>query len=197
MKKLLAMGLLSVAVAQAGVFVGVQGGYDVAAGNAGDSRTNAPLYDGRTNNSGWSAGANVGYELDLGYVGARAYLQFDYSRMNDVKYFSNYDIDLNVDGLFNFVNSDAFGMGLYAGLGIGYQLMVIENPIDSIFGTNLGNINVSNIPLFARVGLTFKILSFNRIDIGVKLPIVGWNIDGPNLGVYSPLKAQISYKIVF
>ncbi|MWV61872.1 outer membrane beta-barrel protein [Helicobacter saguini] len=192
MKKLLAIGALSIAFAQAGVFVGVQGGYDVAAGYASGGKFNAPLYDGRTNNSGWSVGANAGYELGLGFFGVRGYLQFDYSQMLDVSRFHAFDVDFNVDALINFVNSDAFGLGLYAGIGIGYQRLMYD--------LNVVQINSNNLPLFARLGLTFKVLEHSRIDVGVKLPITGWNLDNritDEFSIYSPLKAQISYKFLF
>lgn len=203
MKKILAVGLISAALstslAQAGVFVGVQGGYDVATGYASSGKTNAPIYDGRTRNSGWSVGGNVGYELDLGYFGARTYLQVDYSRFIDAPgsdSFHAIDVDLNADALINFVNSDAFGLGLFAGIGVGYQWL---NYKFEAAGLTLAENNINNVPLFARVGLTFKLLGNSRIDLGVKLPIVGWNVDDRFIGggIYSPLKVQASYKFLF
>lgn len=192
MKKLLVIGALSVAVAQAGVFVGVQGGYDVAAGYADGGKTNAPLYDGRTRDSGWSVGANAGYELGAGLFGARAYLQVDYSRWINADSWHNIDVDVNVDALFNFVDSDAFGIGLFAGVGVGYQHYTF-----SIAGVDF---NTNNLPLFARVGLTFKLLGHSRIDVGAKLPIVGWNLDDRLIDtrtVYAPLKVQLAYRFLF
>ncbi|MWV61496.1 outer membrane beta-barrel protein [Helicobacter saguini] len=188
MKKFLAAGLLSVAVAQAGVFVGVQGGYDIGAGRTGSGKFDLPIYNGITQ-GGWSVGANAGYELNFGLIGLRGYLQLDYSKFLEgagADKFHNIDIDLNVDALVNFINGGAFGMGVFVGVGAGYQYTILDTE------------SVGAIPLFARAGLTFNILEHNRVDLGIKLPITGWNINGPlDVGFYSPLKIQASYKFIF
>lgn len=188
MKKLLLAGALSVAVAQAGVFVGVQGGYDLGSGWTNSGKFDLPLYNG-SKQDGYSVGANAGYEIGFGVIGLRGYLQLDYSRYfnaagNDK--FHNIDIDANVDALINFVNGGAFGMGVFLGVGAGYQISILDT---ETFGA---------IPLFARAGLTFSFAEHNRVDLGIKLPITGWNVSGPSdIGFYSPLKIQASYKFLF
>ena len=210
MKKVLAIGLVSLALAQAKVFIGVQASYDWGASIGKTNTFNTPIWSGNVTD-GWGVGANFGLEQDFGYFGLREFLSFDYSssfldKATGFYGFDVFDLDLNLDALINFVKGDMFSMGMFLGAGVGYQYMSFFN--------NTGNNNkvkfsFGNLPLFARAGLTFGIGSHSRIDLGLKIPLIAFGLHkGSNGGAaaggngdeqyyYPPLKIQLSYKFLF
>ena len=206
MKKVLAIGLVSLALAQAKVFIGVQGSYDWGASIGRTNTFNTPIWSGNVTD-GWGVGANLGLEQDFGYFGLREFLSFDYSssfldKATGFYGFDVFDVDLNLDALINFVKGDVFSMGIFLGAGVGYQYMSLLND------TNSGKVKFSfgNLPIFARTGLTFGIGSHSRIDLGVKIPLIafglhkgqnGGNAAGDEQYYYPPLKIQLSYKFLF
>ena len=104
MKKVLALGLVSLALVQAKVFLGVQGGYDLGVGLTKTGTLDAPIWKGATT-GGWSAGANLGLEHGEGFFGVRYFLSFDYSaplaNSNVYSKLNVFDVDLNLDMLLN------------------------------------------------------------------------------------------------
>ena len=206
MKKVLAIGLVSLALAQAKVFIGIQGSYDWGASIGKTNTFNTPIWSGNVTD-GWGVGANFGLEQDFGYFGLREFLSFDYSssfldKATGFYGFDVFDVDLNLDALINFVKGDMFSMGMFLGAGVGYQYMSFFNDT----ATGKTKFSFGNLPLFARAGLTFGIGSHSRIDLGVKIPLIAFGLHkGPNGGnnaaneqyYYPPLKIQLSYKFLF
>lgn len=188
MKKMLALGLLSISLAQAKVFVGVDGGYGMV-GYAGSGKVDSSVWDGYYNNS-WDIDVNFGYEsLFSNYLGTRAFISLGYGQLD--KYVSNYNfkVDLNVDAILNFINTGSFQAGLFAGIGVGYDYYsykILE--IVSSYG---------QIPLYGRLGLSFGISEIIRLDLTTKLPIVAWNIHGNHIGVYNNISYQAGIKFLF
>ena len=202
MKKVLALGLVSLALVQAKVFLGVQGGYDLGVGLTKTGTLDAPIWKGATT-GGWSAGANLGLEHGEGFFGVRYFLSFDYSAPlsnSDVyKNLNVFDVDLNLDLLLNFVHGGSFGFGMFLGTGVGYQYAFFKS------GTNNAQSSFGAAPIFGRAGLTFALGEHSRFDVGVKIPIIAFgihrnknhvaNLSDPNY--YSPLKIQASYRFLF
>ena len=183
MKKVLALGLISFAFAQAQLFVGVQGSYDLGAEFIGSGKFDSAIYSGRTSNDGWSAGLSVGNQHNFGRMGLRYFVSADYAQALSYSNTHLVDVDLNVDGILNFTSSGSFG--LFFGLGTGYEIAFVD-----------GNAS-GTVPLFGRLGLTFTAASKHKIDIGVKLPISGWNVSGGLDTHNSPLRIQAGYKYLF
>ena len=187
MKKMLALGLLSLSLAQAKVFVGVDGGY-VMAGGATSGKVNSGVYDGHYKDT-WNVSANFGYETFFSdHFGARAFISAGYGSIFDSAVSNHiFNVDGNIDLIVNFVSS----FGVFAGIGAGYQY----HSVASTFNSN-------NIPLFGRVGLTFGITDDLRLDLTAKLPIIAWDMDDSVLTgklptVSSPLTVQAGIKFLF
>ncbi len=189
MKKIILSAIACAAIAQAGVFVGVDGGYAMNT-SAGDGSTNYGIYDNNVKNrfdwDAWNVAINFGAEGFVnGYFGGRAFLEALYSGGLDST-LSHFDLTGNADIIINFVPSGA--VGVFAGLGIGYSYW---------WGTNYGQ---GNAPFYARTGLTFGIGSNHRIDATLKLPIMGWYAHGDNKVlkvVNQSFSIQVGYKYRF
>lgn len=169
MKKILISAVACAAIAQAGAFIGFDGGYSMNS-VAGNGSTQYSIYNGdykdRFKADAWNVSLNFGAEGFVGgYFGARAFLEAMYSGGLASAY-SHFDLTGNADIILNFVKSGA--VGAFGGVGIGYSYW---------FGKNYGQ---GNAPLFARTGLTFGIGKNSRIDATLKLPIIGWYIHGDN-----------------
>lgn len=161
MKKMLALGLLSLSLAQAKVFVGVDGGY-VMAGSSVSGKADSSVWDGGYNH-GWTAGANFGYETFFSsHFGTRAFVSAGYGNVLDDITETNqfFNVDANIDLMVNFVGN----FGVFAGIGAGYQYHSIGNVL-----TN------HNIPLFGRAGVTIGFGERVRLDLTAKLPIITWD----------------------
>lgn len=192
MKKLLALGLLSFSLAQAKVFVGVDGGY-VMAGSSVSGKADSTVWDG-TYDDAWSVSANVGYETFFSNnFGMRAFLAVGYGTYLD-SLTSNQaiNIDGNLDLILNFVNTGSFGFGVFAGVGAGYQY-------NSFLDDKL---SFHSIPLFGRAGVTFGFGEKVRLDLTARLPIIAWDAkDSVGSGIlptiYSPVTMQAGVKFLF
>lgn len=187
MKKMLALGLLSLSLAQAKVFVGVDGGY-VMAGSATSGKVNSGVYDGHYQDA-WNVSVNFGYETFFSsHFGARAFVSAGYGSALDSAVTNQFfDVDGNIDLIVNFVSS----FGVFAGVGAGWQHHSIANAFDN-----------NSIPLFGRVGLTFGITDNLRLDLTAKLPIIAWDLGNSDIvGVlpttFSPLAVQAGIKFLF
>ena len=189
MKKILISAVACAAIAQAGMFVGFDGGYamNTSAGNGG---TKYGIYDSNIKNrfdaNAWNVALNFGAEGFVnGYFGARAFIEALYSGGIDSP-LSHFDLTGNADILVNFVSSGA--VGVFAGFGVGYSYW---------WGTGFGG---GNAPLYARTGLTFGIGKNSRIDATLKLPIIGWYAHGDDKigkAVAQPFSVQLGYKYLF
>lgn len=189
MKKILISAVACAAIAQAGMFVGFDGGYamNTSAGNGG---TKYGIYDSNIKNrfdaNAWNVALNFGAEGFVnGYFGARAFIEALYSGRIDSP-LSHFDLTGNADILVNFVSSGA--VGVFAGFGVGYSYW---------WGTGFGG---GNAPLYARTGLTFGIGKNSRIDATLKLPIIGWYAHGDDKigkAVAQPFSVQLGYKYRF
>lgn len=187
MKKMLALGLLSLSLAQAKIFVGVDGGY-VMAGSAVSGKADSSVWDGGYQNA-WNVGANFGYETFFSdHFGARAFISAGYGSVLDSAVTNQFfNVDGNIDLIVNFVSS----FGVFAGVGAGWQHHSIANAFDR-----------NSIPLFGRAGLTFGLTDNLRLDLTAKLPIITWDMgDSPAVGVlptaFSPLAVQAGIKFLF
>ena len=187
MKKMLALGLLSLSLAQAKMFVGVDGGY-VMAGSAVSGKADSSVYDGHYQDA-WNVSANFGYETFFSsHFGARAFVSAGYGSIFDSAVSNHiFNVDGNIDLIVNIVSS----FGVFAGIGAGYQYHSVASTFDS-----------NNIPLFGRVGLTFGITDNLRLDLTAKLPIIAWDMDGSDIAgilptVNSPLTVQAGIKFLF
>lgn len=187
MKKMLALGLLSLSLAQAKIFVGVDGGY-VMAGSAVSGKADSSVYDGRYQDA-WNVSANFGYETFFSsHFGARAFVSAGYGSVFDSAVTNQFfGVDGNIDLIANLVG----GFGVFAGVGAGWQ----HHSIASAFDKN-------SIPLFGRVGLTFGITDSLRLDLTAKLPIIAWDMDGSDIAgvlptTFSPLAVQAGIKFLF
>ena len=187
MKKMLALGLLSLSLAQAKMFVGVDGGY-VMAGSAVSGKADSSVYDGRYQDA-WNVSANFGYETFFSsHFGARAFVSAGYGSIFDTVTTNHiFDVDGNIDLIVNIVG----GFGVFAGIGAGYQY----HSVASTFNSN-------NIPLFGRAGFTLGITDNLRLDLTAKLPIITWDMDDSVLTgklptVSSPLTVQAGIKFLF
>lgn len=189
MKKVLISAVACAAIAQAGMFVGFDGGYAMN-GVAANGSTQYSFYNGDDSNrfkaDAWNVSLNFGAEGFVnGFFGARAFLEAVYS--GGLKSpLSHFDLTGNVDVIVNFVKSGA--VGAFAGVGVGYSYW---------FGGNYGQ---GNAPLFARTGLTFGIGKNSRIDATLKLPIIGWYIHGNDKATKSVNQAfsvDLGYRYLF
>ena len=133
------LGATSAVAEESGVFVGVQAGYGGANGEwtAVDAFTGAGQdYSFKSNNmSSFRYGLLAGYKhFFTPAFGVRAYANFDlgtkYSKdatetvngnAADVSLKVNtYNINANVDALYNFITNDALDFGIFGGLSLGY-----------------------------------------------------------------------------
>ncbi len=189
MKKILISAVACAAIAQAGMFVGFDGGYAMNT-SAGDGGTKYGIYDsnikGRFDANAWNVALNFGAEGFVNnYFGARAFIEALYSGGIDSN-LSHFDLTGNADIIVNFVSNG--GIGAFAGFGVGYSYW---------WGTGFGG---GNAPLYARTGLTFGIGKNSRIDATLKLPIVGWYAHGDDKvfkTVHQPFSVQLGYKYRF
>ncbi|MGX2982248.1 hypothetical protein [Helicobacter sp. 23-1045] len=185
MKKVLISAVACAAIANAGMFVGFDGGYAMNT-EAGHNSTQYNIYNGdyqqRFDFDAWNVSLNFGAEGFVNnYFGARAFLEAVYSGGLTSPY-SHFDLTGNADIIINFVSSGA--VGAFAGLGVGYSYW---------WG---GKYEQGNAPLFARTGLTFGIGKNSRIDATLKLPIIGWNLHGAQ-GVNQPFSVNLGYRYRF
>lgn len=187
MKKMLALGLLSLSLAQAKIFVGVDGGY-VMMGCAVSGKADSSVYDGRYKDA-WNVSANFGYETFFSsHFGARAFVSAGYGSIFDTVTTNHiFNVDGNIDLIANLVG----GFGVFAGVGAGWQ----HHPVAKTFDNN-------SIPLFGRVGFTFGITDNLRLDLTAKLPIITWDMDNSVLTdklpkLSSPLTVQAGIKFLF
>ncbi len=195
MKKFLALGLLSVSLASAKVFVGVDGGYNMV-GFAAPGKVDSSAWHGDYKDS-WSVSANVGYEsLFNSHFGIRSFVSVGYGQFveNDP---SNYNIkaDLNLDALFNLINTGSFQAGLFAGVGAGYEYQSFQT------GSNQ-SVSFGQIPIYGRAGLSFGLGESIRLDLTTRLPIVAWGIHHddkilPPVPVYNTISYQVGLKFLF
>lgn len=186
MKKILISAVACAAIAQAGMFVGFDGGYAMNT-SAGDNSTDYAIYKSDKNRfdaNAWNVALNFGAEGFVnGYFGARAFIEALYSGGIDSA-LSHFDLTGNADIIVNFISSGA--IGAFAGFGVGYSYW---------WGTNYGQ---GNAPLYARTGLTFGIGKNSRIDATLKLPIIGWYAHGDSkLAINQPFSVQLGYKYRF
>lgn len=195
MKKIIISAVACAAIAQAGMFVGFDGGYAMNS-FAGDGSTkygiyydgtlNKPKNNARFDANAWNVALNFGAEGFVnGYFGARAFIEALYSGGLDSAH-SHFDLLGNADLIVNFVSNG--GIGAFVGFGVGYSYW---------WGSGFGQ---GNAPLYARTGLTFGIGKNSRIDATLKIPVVGWYAHGDDKitkQVYQPFSIQLGYKYLF
>ena len=169
-------------LSEAKMFVGVDGGYDVH-GVASSGYVGSSVYNGHYGSRLWSLNLNFGGEgLVNNYFGFRAFLEAGYAQaIYGALKFAN--LGVNVDSLINFVSNGSFSFGMILGLGANYEVNV-----------NNGD---GSFPLYARTGFTFGIGPNSRIDLTLKLPMVGWYLNGNAKGTNASLKFQLGYKVLF
>lgn len=188
MKKILLSTALCAALANAGAFVGFDGGY-VFEGLNNSGGTNSTIYDknGLKGANAWNLGINFGAEsFANNYFGARAFLELNY--LNGLDYNKRKEIALsgNADILVNLIAGSGASFGVFGGVGIGYAYSFT------------GNSDYGYAPLFGRVGATLEIAKNSRIDLTFKLPIMGWHAHGSGKNfVASPMNIQVGYKYLF
>ena len=209
MKKVIVTGLVSVALsatlAEAKFFLGLEGEYsissaytftrpqgDITWGNRGfDGGPGYPFYQE------WTAGINLGTEhLFNEYIGLRWLFGINYGQF--VKPSSDsqqLDLQLGIDGLFNFVNTGSFSFGLFAGLGLRLNIFGPDLFATSRGPDVVGNNGVAN--LLGRIGFTLGFGEHNRIDIGVGIPFM--SISGSEDGtlMHAPIRFNVGYKFLF
>ncbi len=190
MKKILISAVACAAIAQAGMFVGFDGGYAMNTA-AGDNSVDYRIYKSDKNRfdfDAWNVALNFGAEGFVnGYFGARAFIEALYSGGIGSN-LSHFDLTGNADIIVNFVSNG--GIGVFGGLGVGYSYW---------WGTGFKQ---GNAPLYARTGFTFGIGKNSRIDATLKLPIIGWYAHGDNgaivgKSVNQPFSVQLGYKYIF
>lgn len=185
MKKIMLSGLISVAVMQAKLFVGIDGGYDL--GYFKTVSHNSYLLGStafeNTRDSNFYAGLNIGTQHFFGdYFGLRWFIGAGY-----IGSFKTAELNLGVDAILNFFNNNNFSFGIFAGVGSGFQLLV--RPVSK-----------GEIPIIGRVGLSFGIGEHNRIDITTQIPIITWSIEAFDKAfgeIYAPVRISLGYKFIF
>ena len=180
-KILISMAML-ITLSNAEMFVGVDGGYDVH-GVASSGYVDSSVYNGHYGSRMWTLSLNFGGEgLVNNYFGFRAFLEAGYAHaIHGGLKFAN--LGVNADSIINFVNSGSFSFGMLLGLGANYEVNVSDGS--------------GSFPLYGRTGFTFGIGPNSRIDLTLKLPIVGWYLNGNPKNTNASLKFQLGYKVLF
>lgn len=166
----LAVGLGSSAVAadggeKNGAFVGMHGGVTMFG---------ISTYTADTNSSNTSATLDMGMQAGYQYffmpvIGVRGYVAYDYdgSRDYNTAKLSLHNITFNVDALVNFINSDNFTFGVYAGVGLGYAIQSLSNSTLQSQMEALYNYNGFNIPI--NIGITATFAQHHKVEVGAKI----------------------------
>lgn len=181
MKKLLMIGLIGLAFAQAKTFVGFDGGYMLNGYADNGKLTNYDTYRFSKKSNNWTVGLNFGAEGFVNdYFGARAFLEALYAR--GINYSSNeLGITGNVDIMINFIASGSFSLGIFGGAGLGYDIVFNDS---------------GSFPVYGRGGVSIGLGDSSRIDFTAKLPILGWKVHG-NKGTHAPISLLAGYKYLF
>ncbi|RDU60648.1 hypothetical protein CQA44_10240 [Helicobacter sp. MIT 14-3879] len=187
MKKLLLIAILSACITtsiNAKAFVGIDVGADIGQFESATKDTpsvkSSSIFRGN-NERHIYAGIHFGTQhFANDYLGLRWLVGVGYTSA-----FQTAEINLAIDFLSNFVKIDDRAFGFYLGLGSRFQALV--NP--RLYG---------EIPINARVGLSFDIDTYQRIELGAQITLFSWSIkalSGENGAIYAPLQVALSYKV--
>lgn len=192
-----------------GFFVGFNTGYTVgfqkAMGQSGQEQqeTNGPkITESVTAPKYINLGLQVGYNyIIMDFLGLRGYLDYNYgfshvhsketqhknttqTIKDDTTLSTSHAFSLNVDVLFNLLNSESFAFGLYAGVGLGYATM--SRQVKATNEDNSGSITNTVTPLGdgfilpINLGIHLTANGHHRIDLGFKIPTLALEYVTPN-----------------
>ncbi len=170
------------------VFVGIEGGVDMRGDikhttSSDYSKMGSSVFSGLKDTSAFGVlqiGSEKFYLSDL--LGYRWFVGGGYSFMLEAP-----EIDLGVDMLANIYRGNDSSLGFI--LGVGSRFYAQINP--KIKG---------EIPILARVGVSYGIASHHRVEFIAQVPIITWSIKSISnqAGViYAPLSIGIGYKYIF
>lgn len=181
-----------------GFFVGFNTGYTVGFQKAmeqsgrGQQKTNSPtITESVTAPKYINLGLQVGYNyIIMDFLGLRGYLDYNYgfshvhsketqhesmtqTIKDDTTLSTSHAFSLNVDVLFNLLNSESFAFGLYAGVGLGYATM--SRQVKATQESNSGIITTvtplgDGFILPINLGIHLTANGHHRIDLGFKIP---------------------------
>lgn len=183
-----------------GFFVGFNTGYTVGFQKAiqrqaqsGQQESNGPtITESVTAPEYINLGLQVGYNyIIMDFLGLRGYLDYNYgfshvhsketqhegmtqTIKDNTTLSTSHAFSLNVDVLFNLLNSESFAFGLYAGVGLGYATM--SSQVKATQENNSGIITNTVTPLGdgfilpINLGIHLTANGHHRIDLGFKIP---------------------------
>lgn len=186
MKKISLLVFTSVVLAHSSPFVGIDGGVDIGYFKTMPHNSHllgSTAFD-QTKDSNFYAGLNVGTQHFFlsNYFGLRWFVGSGY-----IGAFNTAEINLGADAMLNFLNRNGLCVGIFAGMGSGFQFLVKPE-------------TKGEIPIIGRVGLSFGIGKHNRIDIAAQVPIITWSIEAfnkPYGEIYAPTRISLGYKFIF
>lgn len=186
MKKIVVLSLLFLSFTQAGMFIGVDGGYNVYGRSSNGDVFKSSVWKNQKP-TGWYAGINLGSEfLANDYFGFRTFVDAGYSSGLNVKNVKIISAGLNADMLVNFVATNSFSLGIFVGAGASYEYVMLGN-----------NFKSSSVPVYGRTGITMGLGQHSRIDITARPPIVSYKLKKSARFASSSFLLQIGYKYLF
>lgn len=170
-----------------GFFVGINTGYTVSFDKTITTETvgQSTIENSTTAPDYINVGVQLGYNyMFTGFFGLRGYVDYNYGfRHSHLKtteqnkttdssdLISSHTISGNVDVLLNFLNSDTFSFGVYAGVGFGYMTMSSTSKTSengAITNTITPEGNGFILPI--NVGLMLTANGHHRFELGFKIP---------------------------
>ncbi|TLD81436.1 outer membrane beta-barrel protein [Helicobacter trogontum] len=173
-----------------GFFVGINTGYTVSF----DKTITTEVGTQSTTENSTTAPDHINVGVQLGYnymftnfLGLRGYVNYNYGfahshlkrteqnqTTDDSRLISAHTVSGNIDVLLNFLNSDTFSFGVYAGVGFGYMTMSSTSRVSgngTITNTITPEGNGFILPINAGLMLTAN--GHHRFELGFKIPTLG------------------------
>lgn len=186
MKKFLFLGAISLVMFSqyasadengSGFFIGFDTGYSVTfMERAQTQQTTKSVVAPSLINIGVKAGYSYYF---LSFLGVRGYLDYQYGfsvssttqtgqqTQTDTTRNSLHQVAFNIDALINFVNTESFALGVYAGIGLGYANASSTN-VEQNQTINTKRSDGFILPINVGLGITAG--EHHRLDFGVKIP---------------------------
>ena len=219
MKKLVVAAALSAALAssvvaeeKSGVFVGVHGGLGMVPGVIFNAAGNETAWDasmGPETETSINAGAKVGYQhWFIPYFGLRAYFQYDFNTGRTWQGLGDSSLSAafqtftgNIDLMANFINTESFSLGVFAGIGAGYTMTIWsdENVAKALDKT----MEYVGLALPINVGIATTIAESHKIELGARIPALpafyqtkGDTNNKAGFG-FAPMSVNLGYSYIF
>lgn len=178
-------------MAQARFFLGADASYSLEKATRG-------IY--KSSGNGYFISASLGTEHYFGesqIAGLRWYLGGGYGRsiFTDAN-FTNFNLKLGLDLLIDIVKfQEDSALTFFAGLQSGFLLFTSleEDPRKETIANN------NYIPLYVSAGLSLKLASYHRLELGALIPVADLLVvDGEGSKLYyDPYRFSLGYKFVF